>query len=338
MALLEDVKNELAAINDAQLSCRKAQVTAMLKVSDKSLFKPPQIIVMARLDNQRSAEWLANAISEVYGHKVIQRTVTDKTAHGMVKSHIVMVHERALDLAIQTGLLQRNGRMTSITRGLPPDTMAAPVNARKAALRGAFLVAGNLSAPGERCLLEIMCPNELVASAIKGLTNNLGINRDVSIQPVSNSRRCKVVLRDATAIERLLLAMGADETAKEWSGKRTDSETRGKANRLANFDDANMRRSAKAAVEACAKVTRAFEILDKDALSDNLREAGELRLKYPDASLEQLGKLAEPTLSKDAIAGRLRRLILQAKKVEKRMAKEAAEKAEKKSAEAGSAE
>lgn len=326
MALLDDVKNELAAINDAQLSCRKAQVTTMLRVSNKSVFKPGQIVVLAELDNQKGADWLTTAITEVYGHQAIQRATARKTTHGVVKSHIVMVTARAAELALQTGLLQRNGRMASVTRGLPPETMAAPVNARKAALRGAFLVAGNLSSPGERCLLEIVCPNEMVASAIKGLTNNLGINRDVSIQPVSNSRQCKVVLRDATAIERLLLAMGADETAKEWSGKRSDSETRGKANRLANFDDANMRRSAKAAVEACEKVTRAFEILDKDTLSDNLREAGELRLKYPDASLEQLGKLAEPSLSKDAIAGRLRRLILQAKKVEKRMAKEAAEK------------
>ena len=306
MALLDDVKNELAAINVDQLSCRKAQVTTMLRVSNRTVFKPPQVVVLAELDNQKGAAWLADTIRDVYGHKVIERATA--------KSYVVMVHERATELAFQTGLLQRNGRMYAITRGLPPDTMAAPVNARKAALRGAFLVAGNLSSPGERCLLEILCPNEMVASAIKGLTNNLGINRDVSIQPVSNSRRCKVVLRDATAIERLLLAMGADETAKEWSGKRSDSETRGKANRLANFDDANMRRSAKAAAEACQKVTRAFEILDKDSLSDNLREAGELRLKYPDASLEQLGKLAEPSLSKDAIAGRLRRLILQAKK------------------------
>ena len=40
------------------------------------------------------------------------------------------------------------------------------------------------------------------------------------------------------------------------SGKRSDGEARGKANRLANFDDANMRRSAKAAAEACVSPYR----------------------------------------------------------------------------------
>ncbi len=37
--------------------------------------------------------------------------------------------------------------------------------------------------------------------------------------------------------------------------------------------------------------------------------AGELRIKHRQASLEELGQLAEPALTKDAIAGRIRRLL-----------------------------
>ena len=62
-----------------------------------------------------------------------------------------------------------------------------------------------------------------------------------------------MTLRDPDAIERMLILMGAPHSAREWTGKRSDGEARGKANRLANFDDANMRRSAKAAAEACDK-------------------------------------------------------------------------------------
>jgi len=36
--------------------------------------------------------------------------------------------------------------------------------------------------------------------------------------------------------------------------------------------------------------------------------AGRLRLEHPQASLEQLGALADPPMTKDAVAGRLRRL------------------------------
>jgi DNA-binding protein WhiA len=88
---------------------------------------------------------------------------------------------------------------------------------------------------------------------------------------------------------------------------------RGTANRLANFDDANLRRSAQAAVAASARVERAFEILG-DEVPEHLREAGTLRLEHKESSLEELGKLADPPLTKDAVAGRIRRLLATADK------------------------
>ena len=84
-------------------------------------------------------------------------------------------------------------------------------------------------------------------------------------------------------------------------------------NRLVNFDDANLRRSAQAAVAACARVERALEILG-DEVPDHLREAGELRLAHRDASLDELGHHADPPLTKDAVAGRIRRLLAMADK------------------------
>jgi cell division protein WhiA len=89
---------------------------------------------------------------------------------------------------------------------------------------------------------------------------------------------------------------------------------RATANRLANFDDANLRRSARAAVAAGARVHRALEILGDD-VPDHLREAGTLRLEHKQSSLEELGQLASPPMTKDAVAGRIRRLLALADKV-----------------------
>jgi cell division protein WhiA len=90
-------------------------------------------------------------------------------------------------------------------------------------------------------------------------------------------------------------------------------EVRATANRLANFDDANLRRSARAAVAAGARVERALEILGSDA-PEHLTVAGQLRIEHRQASLEELGQLANPPLTKDAIAGRIRRLLAMADK------------------------
>ena len=82
------------------------------------------------------------------------------------------------------------------------------------------------------------------------------------------------------------------------------------------FDDANLRRSAQAAVAACARVERALEILGDD-IPEHLMYAGRLRLDHREASLDELGHFADPPMTKDAVAGRIRRLLALADKTAK---------------------
>src|SRR5690606_1181996 len=123
----------------------------------------------------------------------------------------------------------------------------------------------------------------------------------------------RVVVKDGDAIAALLTRIGAHTSVLAWEERRVRREVRATANRLANFDDANPRRSARAAVTAAARVTRALEILGDDAPA-HLTAAGKLRLENRQASLEELGRLADPPLTKDAIAGRIRRLLALADK------------------------
>src|SRR6266545_3627785 len=66
-------------------------------------------------------------------------------------------------------------------------------------------------------------------------------------------------------------------------------------------------------IGAAARVARALEIL-ADTAPQHLSSAGKLRLDHRQASLEELGTLADPPLTKDAIAGRIRRLLALADK------------------------
>jgi DNA-binding protein WhiA len=146
-----------------------------------------------------------------------------------------------------------------------------------------------------------------VALAMVGAARRLGI--------VVKSREVRgvdrVVIRDTELIAATLTRMGAHSCLLQWEERRMRREVRATANRLANFDDANLRRSARAAVAAGARVERALEILGDDA-PEHLRSAGRLRMAHRQASLEELGTLADPPLTKDAVAGRIRRLVAMA--------------------------
>ena len=310
MALLDDVKSELAAIDNELPIAKKAQATAMIRFGNGLHSVDHHILVQVQLDSQDAAAWLQDTIKNLYGHEATLTPVSRQTPTGTVQRYVIRVPKGSTALVLQTGLYSRYTK--NMVLGLPSDIINGKIAQIKSAWRGAFLANGRLSDPGKASYLEIVCPNHEAALALVSTARRLGI----TAKPRKLRSSERVTLRDPDAIERMLILMGAPRSAREWTGKRSDGEARGKANRLANFDDANMRRSAKAAAEACDKVRQAFEILGDD-IPDNLKSAGQLRLDHADASLEQLGRLADPPITKDAIAGRIRRLLKLAEKTEK---------------------
>jgi DNA-binding protein WhiA len=104
----------------------------------------------------------------------------------------------------------------------------------------------------------------------------------------------------------MLARMGA-HSLLVWEERRMRREVRATANRLANFDDANLRRSARAAVAASARVERAWR--SSATTCPTTSPPRDLRMEHRQASLEELGALADPPMTKDAIAGRIRRLL-----------------------------
>jgi DNA-binding protein WhiA len=305
MALTAQVKDELARLQVDKTSCRKAEVSATLRFAGGLHIISGRIVIEAELDTGIAARRLRQAIAEVYGHG---SDVIVVSAGGLRRGsrYVVRVVKDGESLARQTGLLDNRGRPV---RGLPPQVVSAGVGEAEAAWRGAFLAHGSLTEPGRSSSLEITCPGPEAALALVGAARRLGIAAKArEVRGVD-----RVVIRDGDAISAMLARLGAHDTMLVWEERRVRREVRGTANRLANFDDANLRRSARAAVAAGARVERAFEILGAD-LPEHLREAGELRLAHKEASLEELGKLADPVLTKDAVAGRIRRLLATADK------------------------
>jgi DNA-binding protein WhiA len=220
--------------------------------------------------------------------------------------YIIRVTEQGEVLARQTGLLDTRGRPV---RGLPAALVAGSIEEAQAIWRGAFLAHGSLTDPGRSAALEITAPGNEAAMALVGVARRL--NLIAKAREVRGVHR--VVVREGESIAAMLTHMGAHTQVLRWEELRLRREVRATANRLANFDDANLRRSAQAAVAAGARVARALEILGDD-IPKHLAYAGELRLKHKQASLDELGHLADPPMTKDAIAGRIRRLLAMADK------------------------
>jgi cell division protein WhiA len=303
MAMTAAVKDELSRLTVTKPCCRKAEVSSILRFAGGLHIVSGRIVVEAELDTGATARRLRRDIAEVYGHA---SDVAVMAPGGLRRGnrYLVRVAKEGESLARQAGLVDGRGRPV---RGLPPQVVSGAGCDAEAAWRGAFLAHGSLTEPGRSSSLEITCPGPEAALALVGAARRLGISAKArEVRGVD-----RVVVRDGDAIGALLTRLGAHESVLAWEERRMRREVRATANRLANFDDANLRRSARAAVAAGARVQRALEILG-DGVPDHLAAAGRLRLEHRQASLEELGTLAVPPMTKDAVAGRIRRLLAMA--------------------------
>ncbi|HEU0213253.1 MAG TPA: DNA-binding protein WhiA [Jiangellaceae bacterium] len=303
MAMTASVKDELARLEVTKPCCRKAEVSALLRFGGGLHIVSGKIVVEAELDTGVAARRLRRDIAEVYGH---DSDIAVVSPSGLRKGsrYVVRVVAGGEVLARQTGLIDGSGRPV---RGLPPQVVSGSTCDAEAAWRGAFLAHGSLTEPGRSSAIEVTCPGPEAALALVGAGRRLGIQAKArDVRGVD-----RVVVRDGDAIGALLTRLGAHDSVLAWEERRMRREVRATANRLANFDDANLRRSARAAVAAGARVERALEILADD-VPDHLRAAGLLRLEHKQASLEELGQLSDPPMTKDAVAGRIRRLLAMA--------------------------
>lgn len=299
------VKDELVAHNSDLTSHRVAELATILRFAGGLHVIGGNIAVEVELDHLETAKRVRKDIREIFG-MATDAAVMQPAGNRSHPLYVVRVRAGGETLARQTGLLDPRKRPV---RGLPNKLTTSPVGDLSAIWRGAFLAGGSISEPGRSAAIEIVAPTAEAAMAMVGIGARLGIASKAREVRMAH----RVMVRDGEAISELLTLMGAPGAVSEWEKLRERREVRATANRLVNFDDANLRRSAQAAVAACARVERALEILGED-IPDHLLYAGNLRLTHRDASLDELGHHADPPLTKDAVAGRIRRLLAMADK------------------------
>jgi len=305
VALTADVKDELSKVEVSKTTVRAAELATILRFAGGLHLISGRIAVEAELDTALLGRRVRKDLAELYG---VRSEISVVAANGVRRSahYLVRVLEGGETLARQTGLLDARRRPI---RGLPNKLTTGSRDELAAVWRGAFLAHGSLTDPGRSAALEITCPGNEAAMALVGAAGRLGIQ--AKAREVRGVHR--IVIRDGEAIGAMLVLMGAVNSVVSWEEMRQRREVRATANRLVNFDDANLRRSAQAAVAACSRVERALEILDGQ-IPEHLRYAGELRLRFRDSSLDELGHHADPPMTKDAVAGRIRRLLAMADK------------------------
>jgi DNA-binding protein WhiA len=313
VSVTERVLAELTGVRVTAGCCRRAELVGVLRFAGQLHPMGGRMVVVATVGSLAAAVRVQRGLREVYGCRADVlgpdsrplQVNTGTPPRGTTAAvgrhsggHRVLITTGGAELARRTGLLDRAGRGL---RGVPPQLVAGRVCDVAALWRGAFLTQGGLSGPGRRAELTVTCPSVEVAMALVGAARRLGV-------PARSKEPCgqpQVFVRDLDGINTLLSAMGVREMLSRWY----QPPARAGVATVEAFGESNLRRAQAAAERACAGVQDALRILG-DRVPAHLAAAAALRLAHPGATLEELGqRYADPPMTKDAVAGRIRRLL-----------------------------
>ena len=217
-------------------------------------------------------------------------------------------------------LVQVSGknRIESLLRKIGPADSPAPDHplgmprrvpslrcCRRSFLRGAFLAGGSLSAPaGSGYHLEVNCGSREAALILQRCLETFNI-----LSSVRRRRDCYCLYqKNSEAIADFLRVTGADSALLQLESARVIRSMRSQVNRLVNCETANLEKVVASAQLQLGMIDRVERHTGLQNLAPSLRMVAEMRRRYPEASLRELGRMFDPPLSKSAVNHRFRQL------------------------------
>jgi cell division protein WhiA len=288
MSLSEELRDELASIAPARRCCRLAELSALFHSAGTwHLHGHGELSVQLDLASGHAAR-RAFALLRHLGVRSEIRTYPRRAFDRVTRYQLYFEVD-----AVAAGTLEEAGVLSSRGAPLqrPPKRVVGRSCCRGAYLRGALLGAGSLSGPRAPHL-------ELRASDLggAGALVDVAAREGVKLQTVERRTHAAAYAKSAEAIADLLALAGASETALRLDEHAVVAAARSEANRLANADEANVKRT----VLAAQRQLQAIRRLDLAALPEKLQEVAALRLRHPALSLGDLAARCDPPITKAA--------------------------------------
>ncbi len=305
MSFSGDIKKELLKQLPAARHCQIAELAALFDLvgrvrQDESGSEYLEI----HTENLTVARKSYMLLISVF-HDPVEVLVRNHNIRGNIREYYIIVRNRQTIISMLKALkmMDEQGRIAVDCLG-HQHRLIQNTCCKRAFLRGVFLAAGSLSDPEKAYHLEFALFSEQFASFIKDILAFFELEAKI----VRRKRYFVVYIKEGSQIVDFLNVVEAHIALMEFENVRIVKEVRNSVNRQVNCETANIGKT----VAAAAKQIEDIEFIECNMglrkLARGLREIAELRLEYPDASLQELGKMLDPPIGKSGVNHRLRKL------------------------------
>ncbi len=208
-----------------------------------------------------------------------------------------------------TGALAYDEEGAHILSSVPLPVLESD-ETRRAFLRGCFLGGGTCTDPKRSYHLELLFRADPVQETAVSVLNAFGFH------PRTTNRKERVIayLKEGDDVMGFFALIGASTAALAFENVRVEKDMRNYINRTNNCETANLDKQVIASLKQQSAIRTILSRMALSDLSPGLREAAELRLNHPDATLSELADLAG--IRKSGMNHRLIRLMELAENLE----------------------
>nr|WP_279537951.1 DNA-binding protein WhiA [Paenibacillus turpanensis] len=300
-------KKELTMV-ESDACCEKAELSALIRMSGAVQISNQRVILDISTENAAIARRIFSLIKKLYG---FQAELLVRKKMRLKKNNIYMVRvpmrvqELLQDLHIVSeGFLFTQGIDTEIVK----DDCC-----KRSYLRGAFLAGGSVNNPeGSSYHLEIYSIYEEHCMAMTELANEAF---DLNARCIERKKGFVFYIKEGEKIIEMLSLIGAHQALLKFEDVRIMRDMRNSVNRIVNCETANLNKTIGAAVRQIDNIKLLQRQIGLENLPEKLREVAEIRLRYPDLNLKEVGEMLSGGVSKSGVNHRLRKIDEMAEKL-----------------------
>ena len=302
MSFSSELKEELSKIsNHNNECCKMAELAGYLITNCNVVKENGEFILKMTTENSSAIKRVYNAFKKIYGIEPITNVTRETTDNGML-FELYVLDKKDLQKIFENSLINIDANLQIVIddKGKIKEKECC----MKAFLRGVFLGTGSIATPENANHLEIVLNNVENANFINSILHELGVNAKI----IKRKKSTVLYLKDAEEISKFLVIIGSNISVLSYEQTRVMKEYRNDINRKINCEVANM---DKVATAASNQLNDIMLIKSKNRfmeLSKELQDVALLREKNPEASLEKIGEMLEPRLSKAGVSHRFKKI------------------------------
>ena len=288
MSFTTIVKNEVS----------KIELNQTEKISELAAIMHYSRDLKVTTENSSVARRIFKTIKDIYGVNAI---ITVRKGYNYHKNYIYI-----LDIKQKEELIRKDLNLNS---NVPHTYMIDDESLLRAYLRGLFLICGSINDPKtSRYHLEFVVDDIDYANFICDKLNTYGLNS----KAIKRDLKYMIYIKEAEKIGDFLRLINATSAVLYYEDIRIYRDHKNMTNRLNNCEQANVDKIIQTGLNQVHDIEKIIEEGGLDLLDEKTRIIAEYRLKYPEASLQELSEIIgieTPTkLTKSGVYHRMKKI------------------------------